>query len=123
MERERARIHVTCTLAILSALAVALTFVPVSMVCADGGQDSTTAKAAYKSKCVLCHGPDGGGSATGKTMKVRDLRSPEVQKQSDAELAQVISNGKGAMPSFKNSLKEDQIQGLVKYIRSMAPKK
>jgi mono/diheme cytochrome c family protein len=56
-------------------------------------------------------------------MNVPDLRSPEVQKLPDAELAQVISDGKGGMPPFKGSLSEDQIRALVKQIRSMGRKK
>ena len=52
-------------------------------------------------------------------MNVPDLRSQAVQKLSDAELAQIISNGKGGMPSFKSSLSEDQIHGLVTYIHSL----
>jgi mono/diheme cytochrome c family protein len=56
-------------------------------------------------------------------MNVPDLRSEAVQKRSDADLAQVISDGKGGMPSFKKSLTEDQIHGLVAYVRSLARKK
>jgi mono/diheme cytochrome c family protein len=56
-------------------------------------------------------------------MNVPDLRSPVVQKLPDAELAQVISNGKGGMPSFKGSLSDDQIQSLVTHIRSLHQKK
>jgi mono/diheme cytochrome c family protein len=71
----------------------------------------------------MCHGQDGAGSAVGKSMSVPDLRSPAVQKLPNAELAQVISNGKGGMPSFKSSLSEDQIQALVTHIRSLHQKK
>jgi len=71
----------------------------------------------------MCHGQDGAGSDVGKSMNVPDLRSQAVQKQPDAELAQVISNGKAGMPPFKSSLSEDQIHGLVTYIRSLAAKK
>ncbi len=56
-------------------------------------------------------------------MNVPDLRSPAVQKRPDAELAQVIANGKGGMPPFKNSLSEDQIHSLVSYIRTLHQKK
>ncbi len=56
-------------------------------------------------------------------MNVPNLRSPAVQKLPDAELAQVISNGKGGMPSFKSSLSEDQIHSLVAHIRSLHQKK
>ena len=70
-----------------------------------------------------CHGPDGSGSEVGKSMHVPDLRSPEVQKVPDAQLAQIISDGKGGMPPFKNSLSADQIQALVKHVRALAKKK
>ena len=56
-------------------------------------------------------------------MNVPDLRSPVVQKLPDAELAQIISNGKGGMPSFKSSLSDDQISALVTHIRSLHQKK
>jgi mono/diheme cytochrome c family protein len=56
-------------------------------------------------------------------MNVPDLRSPVVQKLSDAQLAEIIANGKGGMPSFKNSLNEDQIHTLVAHIRSLHQKK
>jgi len=56
-------------------------------------------------------------------MNVADLRSSVVQKLPDGQLAQVISDGKGGMPSFKNSLSEDQIHSLVTHIRSLHQKK
>jgi mono/diheme cytochrome c family protein len=71
----------------------------------------------------MCHGPDGSGSAVGKSLNVPDLRSPVVQKLPDAQLAQIISDGKGGMPSFKSSLSEDQVHSLVAYVRSLRPKK
>jgi cytochrome c6 len=71
----------------------------------------------------MCHGPDGAGSEVGKSMNVPDLRAPVVQKLPDAQLAQVISDGKGGMPSFKSSLSEDQIHALVAHIRSLRQKK
>ena len=78
----------------------------------------------YKANCVLCHSADGSGeSATGKAMHAKDLRSDEVQKQSDAELAEVITKGRGKMPSFGAKLKPDDVTKLVGYIRSMANKK
>ena len=55
-------------------------------------------------------------------MKIRDLHSPDVQKQTDAQLADIISSGKGAMPSYKGKLTDDQIKQLVGYIRELAKK-
>ncbi len=89
------------------------------VVRANLGPDSVASTATFRTKCAMCHGRDGTGSQVGKSMNVPDLRSPIVQKMSDAQLAQIISDGKGVMPSFKNSLSEDQIHGLVTYIRSL----
>jgi mono/diheme cytochrome c family protein len=56
-------------------------------------------------------------------MNVPDLRSEAVQGLADAELVQIISDGKGGMPSFKGSLSGTQIQALVKYVRVFSKKK
>src|SRR5208282_2813906 len=72
---------------------------------------------AATAKCAMCHGQDGSGSLVGQSISVPDLRSPVAQKLSDAQLARIISDGKGRMPSFKNSLSEAQIRGLVTYVR------
>ena len=55
-------------------------------------------------------------------MGIKDLASPEVQKMSDGELTAVIADGKDKMPSYKKSLKPEQIKELVGYIRSLAKK-
>jgi len=123
MLRDRTRHYVICTTTTLTALVIGLTLFPVSIARGKGGQDSAASSATFRTKCAMCHGQDGAGSDVGKSMNVPDLRSQAVQKLPDAELAQVISNGKAGMPPFKSSLSEDQIHGLVTYIRSLAAKK
>ena len=87
---------------------------------ASSARADDDAGALYKTKCAACHGPDGKGeTAVGKTNKIRDLASAEVQKQSDDELNAVIANGKGKMPGYAKSLKPEQIKGLVAYIRGL----
>jgi mono/diheme cytochrome c family protein len=77
----------------------------------------------YKANCVLCHSANGSGdSSAGKALKAKDLRSDEVQKKSDAELADFIAKGKGKMPAFGSKLSPDMIKSLVAYIREMAKK-
>jgi len=77
--------------------------------------------ALYKTKCAACHGADGKGeTAIGKSNKVRELGSAEVQKQSDAELTTLVEAGKGKMPAYGKSLKPEQVKQLVEYIRSLA---
>ena len=79
--------------------------------------DSTDAAALFKSKCAMCHGPDGtGNTPMGKKLGIKSYKSPDIQKQSDADLKNAITNGKGKMPSYK-SLTPEQADGLVKYVR------
>lgn len=79
----------------------------------------TPGESLYKTKCAVCHGPDGKGeTAVGKANKMRDLGSPEVQKQSDDELSGIVTSGKAKMPAYGKSLKPEQIKELVAYIRS-----
>ena len=76
--------------------------------------------AIYKAKCAMCHGPDGAGQTTmGKNLKLRDLRSADVQKQTDADLVKWISDGKGKMPSYKGKLSAEEITAVVGYLRSI----
>jgi mono/diheme cytochrome c family protein len=119
MTQDKAENHVILASTILVLLFAGLTLFVVSIVRANPGPDGAASSATFRTKCAMCHGQDGGGSEVGKSMNVPDLRSPVVQKLSDAELAQIISNGKGGMPSFKNSFSEEQIHGLVTYIRSL----
>jgi cytochrome c6 len=73
----------------------------------------------YKTKCAVCHGADGkGDTAMGKSMKLRDLGSADVQKQTDAELIEITANGKGKMPGYKGKLTDEQIKQVVAYIRT-----
>jgi len=82
------------------------------------------ADATFKTKCASCHSLDGSGSSpVGKSMKLRDLRSAEVQKQTDAQLLGIISKGKGKMPAFEKSLGADSCKALVGHLREMAKKK
>jgi cytochrome c6 len=74
---------------------------------AQGGAD------LFKSKCAMCHGVDG------KKVEGHDLTSADVQKQSDAELTDTITKGKGKMPPFGERLKPEEIKGLVAYIRTL----
>lgn len=83
------------------------------------------AASLFKTKCAACHGPDGSGNTpTGKAMGAKDLGSDDVQKQTDAQLNDSITNGVGKkMPAYKGKITDDQIKGLVAYIRDLAKKK
>jgi cytochrome c6 len=78
------------------------------------------AAATYKAKCAMCHGADGKGSAMGTKMGARDFASAEVKAETDAQLTDIITKGKGKMPSYGGKLSDADIKGLVTYIRGLA---
>jgi mono/diheme cytochrome c family protein len=89
----------------------------------SGASGQSDGAKIYKTNCVLCHAADGSGkSPSGKALGAKDLASNEVQKNSDAELTEVITKGRGKMPAFGAKLKPDDIKQMVAYIRAL-PKK
>jgi cytochrome c6 len=108
-ENERMKTILKASLAVLVAALVFSTY-----TFADSGADT------FKAKCAMCHGPNGAGDTVmGKNMKIRDLGSADVQKQTDAELDTIISKGKGKMPAYDGKLTKEQINELVKHIRTL----
>ena len=98
-------------------LCLVLCVFALPLLAADGA-------AVYKSKCAMCHGADGEGKTpTGKSMKLRDLGSDEVQKMSDEDMKKLTAEGKGKMPAYKAKLTPEEIDLVVKFVRSFAPSK
>jgi mono/diheme cytochrome c family protein len=98
------KIMILCGVALLLA---------APMVMADGA-------AVYKAKCASCHGADGAGqTGMGKAMKLRDLGSGDVQKQTDAELTSITTDGKAKMPAYKGKISDDEIKQVVAFIRTL----
>ena len=82
-----------------------------------------TGESLFKSKCAMCHGPDGAGKTTmGQALKIPDLHSPDVQKLSDAELTQIVTKGKNKMPAYEAKLSKEQIAQMVGFVRELAKK-
>ncbi|MFZ0957505.1 MAG: cytochrome c [Candidatus Sulfotelmatobacter sp.] len=98
----------------LFATATAFT-VLLSIPLSARAQDAAT---IFKSRCAGCHAADGTGSAMGKKMGAHDFTGAEVQGMSDAQLTEIITNGKNKMPKY-GSLKPEDIKGLVAYIRTL----
>lgn len=91
---------------------------------AGASPNPTAGKDVFSGKCVMCHGADGtGNTAMGKRFNISNLRSPEAQKRSDAELAGVITKGKNKMPAFEGKLTPDQIGDVIAHIRELQKQK
>ncbi len=101
----------------LALLAALLFLIPTLCLAQDGA-------ATFKAKCAMCHGPDGDGkTAMGQKLNIRDLHSPEVQKQTDAELAQIVTKGKNKMPAYEGKLTKEQVDQVVAFVRELGKKK
>jgi mono/diheme cytochrome c family protein len=91
---------------------------------AAGALQQKDAKQVYLDKCSVCHGEDGAGkTAKGKKLKVKDIRLPEVQKMSAADMLNVVLKGKGDdMDGFEKELGADLCKKLVEYMQGLAKK-
>ena len=81
------------------------------------------AASLYKAKCAgLPWPPMGPGRPSAQAGRAR-LRIGRRAKNADAELTEIITNGKNKMPAYAKTLKPDDVKGLVAFIRSLAAKK
>lgn len=83
------------------------------------GTSAAAGKKLYVTNCASCHGADGRGSSLGRGMGVHDLRSPDAAKMSVADTRNVIAEGRGNMPGWKNQLSEEQIAQVAAYVRAI----
>ena len=101
-----------CVLALTVAIAFAVVFTLSLPAHAQSAAD------LYKSKCAMCHGPDGAGKMKGTP----DFRTAEFQKKTDAELTSAIANGPNGKESHafsKKGLDDATIKSLVAFIRTL----
>lgn len=85
--------------------------------------DADTEK-VYLDKCSVCHGADGAGkTAKGKKLNVKDVHSPDAQKMSEAQFADIIMKGKGKdMDGFEKELGKDTCEKLAAYMKDLSKK-
>lgn len=105
---------------------IVLTLATAAMAAPATNKGKADDNKIFAAKCVTCHGKDAKGNKSMANMfKVdqakMDLTSESNQKRTDAELAKIITDGNGKMPSFKGKLKDGEISSVVAYIRSLAP--
>jgi cytochrome c6 len=104
---------------VASIVLAALIVFPLSDAVA-GGEPSVPGADTFAAKCASCHGKDATGNTTiGKKLGLRDLGSPEVQKQTDQQFHDITAKGRKKMPAYEKKLSAEQIKDLVIYIRSL----
>ncbi|MHB8303666.1 MAG: c-type cytochrome [Acidobacteriaceae bacterium] len=81
---------------------------------------SNSGETTFTANCTMCHGADGSGNTpAGKHFGAYDLRGAHVKSLTDAQIEQVITDGRKAMPAYGKNLSAEQIKGLVQYIRQL----
>jgi mono/diheme cytochrome c family protein len=112
----------------IAALLAGAGFVFIVVLISGSGNSSlaspapASAQDVYLDKCSVCHGQDGSGNtAKGRKLKVKNLRSPEVQKLSEAEMIDIVAKGKGKdMDGFQKELGDNLVKDVTIYYRSLA---
>jgi mono/diheme cytochrome c family protein len=95
--------------------------IPVAAATLAVGFAQNPAEKVYLDKCANCHSKDGSGTtAKGKKLELKDLRSKDVQKATDAKWFELIAKGKGEMDGYQKELKDEEIKALIAYMRSFA---
>jgi cytochrome c oxidase cbb3-type subunit 3 len=108
---------------------IALFAVVLSTALVAYAADAEQGKKLYGQFCSTCHGQSGKGDGPGAAAlnpKPRDHTDKEyMAKMSDEEMMKVIKNGgvsigkSPLMPPWGASLKDDQIQDVIAYIRTL----
>ena len=96
----------------------------VVLLLGGGRASAQDSEALYTQKCAKCHGKDGSGhTSAASKLAVPDLRAKRIVEMKDAEIYDSIANGskhKEYPHAFLHiGMKEEEIQGLVKYIRTL----
>lgn len=101
---------------------------PATAAADSSGTQAMTADQAgakiYEERCALCHGKTGHGdgpAAAGLNPKPRNHTDGSyMNARTNEELIEVISNGKGAMPAWKDVLTKKQIEEVLTHVRTLA---
>lgn len=79
------------------------------------------ARSTYNAACVRCHQQNGEGGKVeldpDTAIRVPSFKRGHALAHTDADFIRKITNGDDAMPAFGKRLTEEQIAGLVRFIR------
>jgi len=89
-----------------------------------GAITAADGNAVYASKCAICHGKDGRGTAAWRAKGQPDFSDAKWQKATtDAQITAATKNGKGkSMPAFKAKLTDEEIAAVVARVRAFGKK-
>ncbi|MEA5552794.1 c-type cytochrome [Anabaena cylindrica UHCC 0172] len=80
--------------------------------------DAAAGKAVFTANCASCHAGGKNLVQADKSLKKEDLEKYGIY--SAAGIVAQVTNGKNAMPAFKDNLKADQIENVAAYVLEQA---
>jgi kynurenine formamidase/cytochrome c5 len=104
-------------ISLLAVLAIICQFPPHGVHAAQVGVsvDASAAK-LFDNNCAVCHGQDGRGAV--KLPNLPDFSQDDFQdSRSESLLISSVTNGRNSMPAFGTVLSQNQIRGLVRFVR------
>ncbi len=114
----------------MRTIRIAIAIASVSLLAAAPARAADKVARTWAAKCASCHGEDGKGQTTkGKEMKIADMTAASWQKEwTDDKVKKAIEDGvhttkdgaKQEMDGYKDKLKPEEIDGLVKHVRGLA---
>lgn len=72
----------------------------------------------YITNCKSCHGDPGKNNVINLVPPPPDIASAKMQSNTDGALHYKLAQGKGTMPSFKNTISSTDLWRVISYIRS-----
>lgn len=103
-------------------LILTLAFVEIAanskMAIADTATNPTTAAEVFSTNCAGCHINGSNIIRRGKNLKQKALK--KYGMDSIANISNLVTNGKGIMPAYKDRLSEQQIIDVSAYVLSQA---
>jgi cytochrome c553 len=96
----------------------------LTSICLSSAAFADTIPEIWKAKCKSCHGEDGkADTKTGKKEKIADMTTAAWQKEWTDEKQKTIilegSKDNKKMKPFKDKLKAEEVDGLIKFIREL----
>jgi cytochrome c6 len=95
---------------LLLAISLCFSLITPNAVAAD----LATGAKVFSANCAACHAGGNNVVAAPKTLKADALKANGFN--SAADIVAQVTNGKGAMPSFKGRLTPEQIEAVAEYV-------
>lgn len=90
----------------------------------DTLQEGRDPAVIFSQLCTVCHGEEGRGDgpvAGSLVPQPANLTDPErIGERTDEQLVEIMTKGKGPMPSFEAVLEPGEIRAMVRYIRELS---